>query len=36
MPTVEVYDAHPDPFNCVRFEIDAAALLGDVEKNGRS
>lgn len=26
LPTVEVYDARPDPFNCVHFEIDVAKL----------
>ncbi|HEY6794090.1 MAG TPA: GNAT family N-acetyltransferase [Kineosporiaceae bacterium] len=27
LPTREVYDARPDPFNCVHFEIDVPALL---------
>ncbi|GLY31760.1 GNAT family N-acetyltransferase [Kineosporia sp. NBRC 101731] len=28
MPTVEVYDARPDPFNTVHFEIDLPKFLG--------
>ncbi len=27
LPTREVHDSRPDPFNCVHFEIDAEALL---------
>jgi GNAT superfamily N-acetyltransferase len=30
LPTVEVYDARPDPFNCVHFEIDVAKLCAEV------
>lgn len=26
LPTVEMYDARPDPFNCVHFEIDVDKL----------
>lgn len=26
LPTVEVYDARPDPFNCVHFQLDADKL----------
>jgi GNAT superfamily N-acetyltransferase len=26
LPTVEVYDARPDPYNCVHFEVDVAKL----------
>lgn len=29
MPTIEVYDARPDPFHCVHFELDVTKLLGD-------
>ncbi len=30
LPTVEVYDARPDPFNCVHFEIDVDKLCTQV------
>jgi GNAT superfamily N-acetyltransferase len=30
LPTVEVYDARPDPFNCVHFEIDVDKLCEEV------
>jgi GNAT superfamily N-acetyltransferase len=30
LPTVEVYDARPDPFNCVHFEVDVAKLCDEV------
>jgi GNAT superfamily N-acetyltransferase len=30
LPTVEVYDAGPDPFNCVHFEVDVAKLCDEV------
>jgi GNAT superfamily N-acetyltransferase len=29
LPTVEVYDARPDPFNCVHFEIDVDKLCAE-------
>ena len=28
MPTVEVHDCRPDPFNCVHFVLDSGKLLG--------
>jgi GNAT superfamily N-acetyltransferase len=30
LPTVEVYDARPDPFNCLHFEIDVDKLCDPV------
>jgi len=33
LPTVEVYDARPDPFNCVHFEIDVAKLCDEVSSS---
>lgn len=29
MPTVEVHDCRPDPYNCVHFVLDVGKLLGD-------
>ncbi|MGL4178721.1 MAG: GNAT family N-acetyltransferase [Dermatophilaceae bacterium] len=28
MPTLEIYDARPDPYNCVHFVLDVAATVG--------
>ncbi|MGL5864998.1 MAG: GNAT family N-acetyltransferase [Dermatophilaceae bacterium] len=28
MPTRQIYDARPDPYNCVHFVLDAAAIVG--------
>lgn len=36
MPTVEVYDARPDPYNCVHFVLEVDKLLaGAAEPTGR-
>ena len=32
LPTLEVYDARPDPFNCVHFEIDVGKLCAQAPR----
>jgi GNAT superfamily N-acetyltransferase len=32
LPTIEVYDARPDPFNCVHFEIDVSKVHAEVPR----